>query len=212
MTSDCGSILVVAGDETFREQVARMLVRAGFSAVEVATGEDALEAARRDRLALVLLEVELPGVSGFEICHELRSEHGEELPIIFVSGERVEPVDRVAGLLIGGDDYLVKPLDLGELIARVRRLVARAGLGRPSENGHHAFNGSLTVRELEILRLLAAGNGQAAIAQALFISPKTVSTHIQRILTKLGVHSRAEAIAAAYRAGLMADKLPSPSG
>jgi DNA-binding NarL/FixJ family response regulator len=197
MGSDCGAILVVDRDEAFRDKISSTLERAGFRTQQAASGGDALDAVRDDPPALVLLEVELPDVSGFEVCRQLRDAYGEELAIVFVSGERTESIDRVAGLLIGADDYFAKPLDCGEVIARVRRLLVRAGLGVPADNG--GASTTLTARELEILRLLASGQAQDAIARSLVISPKTVSTHIQRILTKLGVHSRAEAIAAAYR-------------
>ena len=69
---------------------------------------------------LVVLEVALSDLSGYEVCRQLRDEFGEELPIILVSGERVDPLDRAVGLLIGADDYLVKPLDADEFLARVR--------------------------------------------------------------------------------------------
>src|SRR5947199_241905 len=80
-------------------------------------------AARTARPAVVLLDISLPDVSGFEVCRELRDEFGDDLPIIFVSGERVEAVDRAVGLLLGADDYVVKPFDLDELLARVRRSI-----------------------------------------------------------------------------------------
>jgi DNA-binding NarL/FixJ family response regulator len=87
----------------------------------------------------------------------------------------------------------VKPFVAGEFIARIRRMADRAA-PPPQVNGS-----TLTPRELEVLKLLANGLGQKKIAQALFITPKTVATHIQRILTKLDVHSRAEAVAYAHR-------------
>ena len=76
------------------------------------------------------------------------------------------------------------------------------GLGLPEEPGAEAIGASLTVRESEVLRLLSRGQSQAQIAEQLFISPKTVGGHIQRILTKLDVHSRAHAVALAHKHGL----------
>ena len=104
---------------------------------------------------------------------------GDRLPIIFVSGERTDPYDRVVGLLLGADDYVLKPFEPDELIARVRRSL---------RGGQHELNGAedviadLTPREREILALLAAGRSAPEIARHLLISPRTVSTHIQRVM------------------------------
>jgi DNA-binding NarL/FixJ family response regulator len=97
---------------------------------------------------------------------------------------------------------VVKPFDPGELLARVRRSIVRSDLSlrRNGDGKGSAFG--LTGRERDILMLLAEGRRQEAIAAELVISPKTVATHIQRILAKLGVHSRAEAVAVAHREGL----------
>jgi DNA-binding NarL/FixJ family response regulator len=193
-------VLVADPDARQRSLVGALLARAGFHAETVATGEEALEAARRRRPQLVVLEVRLGDMSGYEVCRALREEFGEGLGIMFVSADRTDPSDRVAGLLIGADDYLGKPLAGDELLARVRALARRAGaydhLNAP------ALRAGLTSRELEVLQLLAEGNDQHAIAQRLFISPKTVGKHIEHILTKLPARSRAEAVAIAYRRGL----------
>jgi DNA-binding NarL/FixJ family response regulator len=115
-------------------------------------------------------------------------------------------MDRVAGLLLGADDYLGKPFVEDELLARMRALLRRSGSRRVPTD---APPSPLTRREVEILRMLAAGLAQRDIAQSLVISPNTVATHIQRILTKLGVHSRAQAVAEAYRLGLLGSAAPS---
>jgi two-component system, NarL family, nitrate/nitrite response regulator NarL len=192
----CGPILVVDDEAAVRTVVAEHLGRGGWDVREAADGESALEAAARERPAAVVLDVHLPGISGWEVCRELRSRFGDAVPVLFVSGERVESMDRVAGFLLGGDDYLVKPFAFGELLARLDRAVRRA----PAAGG----DSPLTRRELEVLRLLAAGRRQPEIARELVISQKTVGTHIEHILGKLGVHSRAQAVAMAYRDGLIA--------
>lgn len=130
----------------------------------------------------------------------MRHKHGDDLAIVFVSGDRTDPADRVAGLLVGGDDYLLKPTDPDELIARVRRLLARAAPA--AEPAPRNGLSELTRRELEVLRLLADGLDQTAIAEQLVFSRATVATLIQRILRKLDVHSRAQAVALAYQEGL----------
>src|SRR3712207_5752693 len=105
-----GVVVIADDDASTREWLSTLLVGAGFETREAATGPDALAAARASPTALVLLDVNLPGLSGYEVCHELKAEFGDLLPVLFVSGERTEPYDRAAGILIGGDDYLVKPV------------------------------------------------------------------------------------------------------
>jgi DNA-binding NarL/FixJ family response regulator len=202
VSSDLGPILIVDDDAAFRTLVAELLATAGMPSVQAADGGEALELARRRRPALVVLDVRLPGVSGYEICRGLREEFGEELPVLFVSGDRTESLDRAVGLLLGGDDYVVKPFDPDELLARVRRLISRAQpyevapVAQPQER-------ALTKRELDVLRALAAGSSPTDIAGELDISPKTVSNHVQNIFAKLGVHSRAQAVARAYELSLV---------
>jgi len=183
-------ILVADDDAGFRAFLTELFERAGYATVEAASGTEAVAAVAAHAPALVLLDVQLPALSGYEVCRELRDGHGDAFPIVFVSGERIEPLDRSVGFLVGGDDYLVKPVDPGELIARVRRLLE----GARSREGRL---GTLTPRERQVLDLMAEGLRQDEIAQKLVISPNTVATHIQRVLTKLEVRSRAQAVSVA---------------
>jgi len=191
-------ILVVDEDESFRTYAADLLENAGYATVRLASGKAVLPATLAERPAAVLLEVDLPGLHGYEVCRELRDQYSDDVPIIFVSGERTDAVDRSAGLLVGADDYVVKPVDSGELIARVRRLV-----DRQRSNGEVSTSDAklalLTRREREVLDLLTEGYRQEEIARKLVISPKTVATHIHRVLGKLEVRSRAQAVAHALR-------------
>ena len=193
--STSGHVLVVDDDEGFRAFVRKALEDAGYSVAEVPDGAAALAEVHKERPAAVLLDVNMPRLSGYEVCRAIREELGFGLPVIFVSGERMETFDRVAGLTIGADDYLVKPVAPDELLARLRCVLRRLPLP-PDTAG-------LTPREREVLSLLAEGARQAEIAERLMISPKTVGTHIEQILSKLGVHSRAEAVALAYRLQLV---------
>ena len=198
MGEDCGGmVLVVDDDEAVRELISTMLGRAGFSTVDAANGEEAMAAARRHLPGLVILDVRLPDLSGYEICRQLRDEFRDEMAIIFVSGERTDDLDRTAGLLVGADDYVVKPFSTDELLARVRIRLPSPGAGEPVAS-------DLTKRELEVLGLLSEGLSQKEIAAELVISSKTVGAHIQHVLGKLEVHSRAQAVAQAYRQGLLA--------
>ena len=198
------AVLIVDADPAVRTRLGRTLLRAGFQIRECGEGEEALAAAGSERPAAVVLEVELPDVDGFEVCRELRDSFGDDLPVVLVSGTRVTPHDRVAGLLIGADDYLVKPVSADELLVRLRRLLTRGAAGSASRSDAAARDG-LSPRELEVLRLLARGLSGAAIAEQLVISRKTVATHLQHVMAKLGVHSRAQAVAEAYRLGLASD-------
>jgi DNA-binding NarL/FixJ family response regulator len=191
-------VLIVDGDRDYCEFVTHVLQRAGYRSCHVATGEEAIAFSRARRPAAVILDVMLPGATGYGVCRELREEHGEYLPIVFVRGEYTEPADRVVALLIGGDDYLVKPIDADELVARLRRLITRSA-GRAEATPRSDTFAELTTRESEVLQLLARGLNQQNIARELDISHATVGTHIQRVLTKLDVHSRTQAVALAYR-------------
>jgi DNA-binding NarL/FixJ family response regulator len=198
VTPGCG-VLIVDDDAGLRALVAEVLGHAGYSVVEAESGEEALAAAARERPSLAILDVNMPGMSGYAVCRELRDRFGNDILIVFLSGVRTEAFDRVAGLLIGADDYLAKPFAPDELVARAEALLRRAPAAA-TNNG--SLLKRLTPRELEVLRLLAEGNRAPQIAERLVISPRTVATHIEHILEKLGAHSRAEAVAVAYREDL----------
>lgn len=200
------TLLLVSSDGRSRDILSTQFARAGYQTQKAESGEEALEHADNGPPSLAVVDLKLDDMSGYSLCYELRERFGQDLPIILLSADRTDPDDRVAGLLIGADDYLSRPFNPDELLARVRRLL------RPSSVRRARPEASLTPREEEVLRLLAAGKGQTAIAAELFISPKTVGSHIQNILTKLGVHTRAEAVAFAYQAGLMEPSQKNDSG
>ena len=191
------TILLVDPDPAFRSTARRTLAGAGFAVEEATSAEEALERTRAPDVVAVVLEVRLPGISGYEVCRAIRERHGDGVAVVFVSGDRVEPSDRVAGLLLGADDYLAKPVATDELALRLRRLCAPR-LRRPGPAGKR-----LTPREQEVLGLLAEGLGPIEIGHRLVISPKTVGTHVEHIYAKLGVHNRAQAVATAYRQALV---------
>ena len=197
-----GRILVVDGDVKFCASLVSLAQDAGYEVTSAATGEEAMGLLRGNAPDVAVLAVELPGISGYEVCQRLREEH-DGIGIVLVSDTRTESRDRTAGLLIGADYYLPKPFAPDELLARIRALL-RHGAGRVSEQPARRTNGSaLTAREQQVLALLAGGADQGDIAEELVISPKTVAAHIDHILHKLDVHSRAQAVAAAYRDGYL---------
>jgi DNA-binding response OmpR family regulator len=191
------AILVVEDDDEIRSLITDVLSHAGYVVRGVQSGEEAIDSVRREDPILVVVDVHLPGMSGYEVCGWVRSRYRDSVPVMFVSGERVEAFDRAAGLMLGADDYMSKPFSTEEMVARVRSLLRRTvPPGR-------SLDTKLTVRELEVLRLLAGGLGQKEISGHLRISAKTVGTHIEHILMKLGVQSRTQAVALAYREQLI---------
>ena len=203
--TDCGTILIVDHDDASRLTAVQVAVRLGYDARPSPTGDELLERLGTERPALAIVAVELTGpVNGLEVMRELHAAFGPDLPVILVSGDRTDALDRTAGLMLGADDYITKPLDAGELLARVRRSLHRTVSTPRNGNGNgHRDGSNLSPREREILTLLAAGRTQSQIAADLIISSKTVATHIQRILSKLGVHTRAQAVGVAFRRGIV---------
>jgi DNA-binding NarL/FixJ family response regulator len=202
---DCGVILVVDHDRGFRMRVEEALRRANLAVRAAADAESALRVLAGGRPTLAIVEVELPGLNGLELLGQMLETFGPDFPVILTSAERGTPLDRAAGLMLGADDYLVKPIDPAELVARVRRSLRRVTAAAANGNGNDVPHPdpNLSPREREILGFLAAGKTQQQIAAALVISPKTVGTHIQHVLSKLGVHSRAQAVVEAFRLGLV---------
>jgi DNA-binding response OmpR family regulator len=126
-------ILVVDDEAVLVETIAYNLEQDGYQVVTAADGNSALEAARRERPNMVILDIMLPGVDGLEICRRLRREkETARVPIIMLTAKGDE-IDRVVGLEVGADDYVTKPFGRRELLARVRALFRRSELP-PSEN------------------------------------------------------------------------------
>ena len=202
MSNDC-SILIVDDDARFAALAESVLAEAGFLCRTAASGELALAAARNEQPRIVLLDVHLPVMSGYDVCRRLRERYGLSVGIIFISGRRTESYDQVAGLELGGDDYLSKPFDPGEFVARVRSLARRLPPAGPAARSHGESKHPLTARELEVLALAVEGLAQKQIAEKLSISFKTVGTHMSHIFEKLGVHSRGQAVAVAHELDLL---------
>lgn len=190
-----GDIVLIADDEeSSRALLAGVLRNGGYEPLEAEDGEAALELARSTPPAAAILEIPLPGLSGYELLTALKGEFGFGLPVILLTGKRTESYDRVGGLLLGADDYMTKPYVAGELLVRLRNV-----LHRHADAGASHLVRRLTKREHEVLALMAEGLQHEQIGRRLFISPKTVSTHVEHILHKLGARGRAQAVAIAYR-------------
>ena len=198
-------ILVVEDEDAIADPLVAGLEREGYGVSRVATGEGALEASPAD---LVLLDLRLPDIDGLDVCRQLRER--SRVPIIVLTA-RGEETDRVVGLELGADDYVVKPYGLRELIARIRAVMRRAAslgeAGRPlragelevDERARRATLGGreleLTPKEFELLAALTRDPGAAVSRQRLLAevwqtswygSSKTIDVHVAALRRKLG--------------------------
>jgi two-component system, OmpR family, response regulator len=137
-----GSVLVVEDEQAIAELVRAYLRRDGFDVVWARSGEQALEELARHPVRLVVLDIGLPGIDGFEVCRRLRGRTG--VPILMLSA-RDDEVDRVAGLEAGADDYVVKPFSPRELVARVKAILRRA-----PDAGAVRHDATLTAADVEL--------------------------------------------------------------
>jgi two-component system OmpR family response regulator len=128
-----GTVLVVDDEEYIRDLVSSAMRIAGFEVRNASDGQSALTAVAEHRPDLVILDVGLPGLDGFEVCRRLRDD-GDGTPVIFLTA-RDAAEDKVSGFTKGGDDYVTKPFSLEELVARVRAVLRRAAATDPLTNG-----------------------------------------------------------------------------
>ena len=148
-------ILIVEDERAVARGLEYGLAKEGFSVLVAETGQKALDMARTKKPHLILLDIRLPYISGFDICRQLRAE-GMRQPILMLTA-RDEPVDKVLGLELGADDYVVKPYDLRELISRVRALLRRAyGELAEAHQGERITFGDIEL-DLEQLQVLRSG-------------------------------------------------------
>jgi DNA-binding response OmpR family regulator len=148
------TVLVVEDDPHTAEIVRLYLKRDGYDVIVAADGPQGLKLARERKPALVVLDLMLPGMDGYEICRSLRAE-ADSVPVIMLTA-RVEEDDRLAGLDLGADDYVTKPFSPRELAARVRAVLRRAGRDHAENGGEVLTHGDLTV-ELGRHRVSAHG-------------------------------------------------------
>jgi len=200
-------VLLVEDDDAIAEPLAKGLQREGFEVDRVATGAGALDA---DPADLVLLDLGLPDVDGYEVCRQLRA-RSESLPIIVVTA-RGDEVDRVIGLELGADDYLVKPFGFRELVARIRAVMRRSGRAsaEPADVIRHGridvdtrtrrvlVDGdevALTRKEFDLLALLATDPGATRTREEIleqvwdphwYGPTKTLDVHVASLRRKLG--------------------------
>jgi len=131
-------LLVVDDEPSIRELLTASLRFAGFEVYGAADGSEALKMAEQHRPDLVVLDVMLPDFDGFAVTRKLR-ERGREMPVLFLTA-RDETADKVTGLTVGGDDYVTKPFSLEEVVARIRAVLRRTGVGGAESSGRLVFH------------------------------------------------------------------------
>jgi DNA-binding response OmpR family regulator len=136
MAELAGPILVVDHDEHVRLLVGSLLESAGFTVAQAETGENALSLADAVRPSLAIVDVFLPGLSGYELCHRLKTELG--IPVVLVSRAARESLDKVAASLLGADDCVAKPFMMDDLLGRVRELAAAQEVPDDDAGTEHA--------------------------------------------------------------------------
>ncbi len=131
-------LLVVDDEPTIRELLSTSLRFAGFEVHTAADGDEALTVAEKVRPDLLVLDVMMPGLDGFGVTRKLR-ERGRDTPVLFLTAKD-DVADRVAGLTVGGDDYVTKPFSLEEVVARIRAILRRTGAGADAAEGRLVFH------------------------------------------------------------------------
>jgi len=202
------TILVVDDEPIVREVVVRYLERDGFRTLEASSGDEAQRLLEREPPALIVLDVMLPGIDGFELCRWIRSR--SDLPILMLTA-RGEEADRIVGLELGADDYLTKPFSPRELAIRVRNLLRRAATPVTDGAGALQFDDveidaearevrksgerlKLTLKEFDLLWFLAAHPRRVFSRDQLMdevwgyrseLDTGTVTVHIRRLREKI---------------------------
>ncbi|MEL4503972.1 response regulator transcription factor [Luteococcus sp. H138] len=196
-------VLMIDDEEELVDSTLEYLAAFGVTGHGVGSAEEALAWLRKDRARLLLLDVNLPGASGFELCRTLRADG--QTPIIFISARSSED-DEIMALMLGGDDYLRKPYSLGVLLAKVRRTLERDTPGSGGyDDGHLRFDEAadrffvddnpleLTAMEHRLLRHLVTNPERVLPKQELFdkvwgdaiTGDGTLSVHIRRLRTRI---------------------------
>ena len=204
-----GRVLLIEDEPDVAEAIAWQLDKAGLEVAVASTGEQGIEQSRRGT-DLVLLDLNLPGIDGLEVCRMIRRQTAtNRVPIIIVSA-RGEEVDRVLGLEMGADDYVVKPFSAKELVARCRAALRRGVAADTPAEGYHDENFAidyascsvryrerdvrLTHREFRLLRAMVDARGRVLTRERLLesvwddaeVDPRAVDAAMRRLRSKLG--------------------------
>ncbi len=215
-------ILVVDDDPQLRDLVCIALARAGFETLTAADGRQALVHAARERPDLIILDVGLPEMDGFETCRRLRAT--SEVPVLFLTAQDDE-IDRILGLELGADDYVTKPFSPRELVARIRAILKRAGPVATTVLRHgpleldgdahrlraHGHDIELTATEHAILTALMRAPAQIVARPALVdriwgigtgVSDRTLDSHLRNLRRKLEAGGAGDALRSVHGVGI----------
>ncbi len=210
-----GTVLVVDDAPDSLRMLCDALMQEGYTVLVARDGEQALARLAAVAPDAILMDAVMPGLSGFETCQRIKAHAGwSAIPVIFMTGLS-DTADVVAGFDAGGVDYVVKPVRIEEVLARLtthvrnarvaREALQRAAAGDAGSAADAALasrleGAALTPRETEVLTWLARGKTNRDIADILGMSHRTVNKHLEHIFEKLGVETRAAAAALASRA------------
>lgn len=216
-------ILLADDDPRLRDLVSLALQRAGFSVITASDGSRALMHAAREAPDLVVLDVGMPEMDGFEVCRRLRAT--SQVPILFLTA-RDDEIDRIVGLELGADDYVTKPFSPRELVARVRAILKRTAGGAAPQTMRHgrvtldrtahlcAVDGSdlgLTGTEFQLMLLLISApmrmHPKARVVDAIWgphsqVSDRTLDSHLRNLRHKLEQAGLTQAIETLHGVGV----------
>lgn len=211
-------VLIVDDDITLKTALIRYLQNRGYLVQEASSGVEALALFEQSPPPdIVVSDIMMPGMDGLEFCRRLRATRfGQLVPFIFLSS-RKDVDDRIQGHQIGADDYLVKPFEPRELVAKIEaqlersrrinseivRLMQQANPGTAAESVSEPELKPLplTPAEEKVFREVIQGYTNKQIGDRLYISPRTVQTHLSNILSKLQLESRSQLIRFAFEQG-----------
>jgi DNA-binding NarL/FixJ family response regulator len=206
-------ILNVDDHESNRYIRTQVLKQAGYRVVEAGTGKSAMRCFQAERPSLVLLDMNLPDMSGLDVCRWIRTlDFESRVVIVQISAISTETRHQVAGLESGAHAYLTEPVESALLVATVRSLLdlgpadrerEEVGAERVEFEKALSSHSDLTTREREVLTLIVAGQSTKEIAYSLGITFKTAACHRNRILGKFGAHNTAEVVRRAISEGLL---------
>lgn len=203
-------ILIVEDEENIRSFINVNLSISGYEVLEASTGEEALSICEREKLDLIVLDIMLPGIDGYKTCENIRKKY-PSIAIIMLTAKN-QDMDKIVGLELGADDYMVKPFNPTELVYRIRAILRRTGKGIKKEEDEILINGEisldkrsqkvykfdnelkLTIKEFQLMKLFMQNPDKAFTRDELldliwgiefYGDIKTVDVHIRRLREKI---------------------------